>query len=397
MDIRTYVHIESDGTASVFSEGSCNFAIEHNFKYGDMVIDLLDLSVSEIEELYSNILDFMVSFCTKGDSSAQHELYLRCNKLDTDFPCLSIHTHLLHNAIFMLLWRTKPEDESQFKIYPLLLETVGSREALKKKQYSFIMDTVGKRHESLEDDTFVLNKKNIKDYFDFIRDLLIEDINYIHDIVNRKADQIYSCPSIQHLDFNPMQRLTYYEKASTSRVNPLMLIKCGFIKKIVPNALENNMYRRYPISADDIINKLQQCPRPLLEVYCLLDTSDIFKLDFVQLILSGKSISKCAYCGRFFILEGKRVLKYCNKIALGENLPCDVIGPKRAFENKVSQNPVYLAYNKAYKRNNARMKNQRISSSEFKAWSEKARDMRVKCLNGEITLKEFNDWLENRS
>ena len=62
---------------------------------------------------------------------------------------------------------------------------------------------------------------------------------------------------------------------------------------------------------------------------------------------------------------------------------------------KQSDDPVFKAYRKEYKRRFAWIRAGRISDTDFYAWSEQAREMKKKCDRDIITLEEYVDWLKH--
>ena len=74
---------------------------------------------------------------------------------------------------------------------------------------------------------------------------------------------------------------------------------------------------------------------------------------------------------------------------------CREAGAFQQWTKKQSDDPVFKAYRKEYKRRFAWIKSGRISDTDFYAWSEQAREMKKKCDREVITLEEFQDWLKN--
>ena len=134
----------------------------------------------------------------------------------------------------------------------------------------------------------------------------------------------------------------------------------------------------------------------LNEMYILNSLGDYLQFELIKFILSSLPLLQCQNCWRIFIPRGRQDVKYCDKVAEGETLPCDAIGALRVYKNKVADDPIFKAFNKAYKRMNSRIKYKNLSQQEFYEWSEKARTMRAKCISGEISLEEFNKRLGNR-
>ena len=54
------------------------------------------------------------------------------------------------------------------------------------------------------------------------------------------------------------------------------------------------------------------------------------------------------------------------------------------YERKVADNPILVAYSKAYKRFNSRTRAKKMTQSEFLNWSEQARKLRDDCLAGKL-------------
>lgn len=98
---------------------------------------------------------------------------------------------------------------------------------------------------------------------------------------------------------------------------------------------------------------------------------------------------KCQRCGRIFVSRGRRDVKYCDKVPEGEALPCDAIGALSVYQHIVSEDPIFKAFNKAYKRMNSYVKYKMLTQQEIYGWSEQARNMREKCIEGENGLDEF--------
>ena len=74
---------------------------------------------------------------------------------------------------------------------------------------------------------------------------------------------------------------------------------------------------------------------------------------------------------------------------------CREAGAFQQWTKKQSDDPVFKAYRKEYKKRFAWIKAGRITDEQFYAWSEQAREMKKKCDREVITLEEFQDWLKN--
>ena len=86
--------------------------------------------------------------------------------------------------------------------------------------------------------------------------------------------------------------------------------------------------------------------------------------------------------------------EYCERPVLKGQEVCREIGALRQWTKKQSDDPIFKAYRKEYKRRFAWIKSGRITDEGFYAWSEKAREEKKKCDRDIITLEEFKQWLE---
>lgn len=74
---------------------------------------------------------------------------------------------------------------------------------------------------------------------------------------------------------------------------------------------------------------------------------------------------------------------------------CREAGAFQQWIKKQSDDLVFKAYRKEYKKRFARIKTRRISDTDFYAWSEQASEMKKKCDSGDITLEVYEKWLKN--
>ena len=88
------------------------------------------------------------------------------------------------------------------------------------------------------------------------------------------------------------------------------------------------------------------------------------------------------------------VTEYCERpVPRGEQV-CRKIGAFKQWTKKQSDDPIFKAYRKEYKRRFAWIKAGRISGEAFYAWSEQARAQKKECDEGTIALEDFQRWLK---
>ena len=85
--------------------------------------------------------------------------------------------------------------------------------------------------------------------------------------------------------------------------------------------------------------------------------------------------------------------EYCERPVASGQQTCREAGAFQQWTKKQSDDPVFKAYRKEYKKRFAWIKAGRITDEQFYAWSEQAREMKKKCDREVITLEEFKDWL----
>lgn len=66
----------------------------------------------------------------------------------------------------------------------------------------------------------------------------------------------------------------------------------------------------------------------------------------------------------------------------------------KLYQAKKLDDPVEMAFKKAYRRMNSKARRKIISQSDFYHWSELARKKRDECYKGIITLGEYVEWLD---
>ena len=109
----------------------------------------------------------------------------------------------------------------------------------------------------------------------------------------------------------------------------------------------------------------------------------------------GITVRRCKNCGRYFPQTGRVSAEYCERPVPRGQQTCREAGAFQQWTKKQSEDPVFKAYRKEYKKRFAWIKAGRISDTDFYAWSERAREMKKKCDRDVITLEEYVEWLKN--
>lgn len=99
---------------------------------------------------------------------------------------------------------------------------------------------------------------------------------------------------------------------------------------------------------------------------------------------------KCGYCERYFLLEAGIFSDYCTRVL--KDAPdkiCRDVGHRKKYADKIKNDPIWLAYSRAYKQHYARFLKKKMSQSEFQQWADLALELRQLAIDGEIEFEEF--------
>lgn len=123
----------------------------------------------------------------------------------------------------------------------------------------------------------------------------------------------------------------------------------------------------------------------------IFDSLDAFLyFDFFRGLRAGFIPKKCEHCGEYFLLTSGRYYEFCDR-TLKDNpkKTCRDIGSHKKYEEKCKNDPIWLAYNRAYKAHYARQMKKKMTKSEFLIWSDWAVEYRDKAIAGEVELEEY--------
>ena len=122
--------------------------------------------------------------------------------------------------------------------------------------------------------------------------------------------------------------------------------------------------------------------------------SDMIDYSLRSCVERGITVRRCKNCGRYFPQTGRVSAEYCERPVVEGQQTCREAGAFQQWTKKQSDDPIFKAYRKEYKKRFAWIKAGRISDTDFYAWSEQAREMKKKCDGNTITLDEFVAWLK---
>ena len=101
----------------------------------------------------------------------------------------------------------------------------------------------------------------------------------------------------------------------------------------------------------------------------------------------------CRNCGKYFAVMGHSTAEYCNHPFDAKGRTCRQVASILQWTRNRATDEVFKSYRREYKKRFARMKAGTMASSDFYAWSEKAREKKAECDAGKLTREEFEFWL----
>lgn len=118
----------------------------------------------------------------------------------------------------------------------------------------------------------------------------------------------------------------------------------------------------YPFSVSfEAVEEIAVC------VFNLKNASDLFALELILAIQSGKPLKICENCGEYFFPAGRSDALYCDRIGI-DGYSCKKIGAHRLYRKNSRADSVKALYDKTTKHNRY-LKNQgKISEREYMRW-----------------------------
>lgn len=151
-----------------------------------------------------------------------------------------------------------------------------------------------------------------------------------------------------------------------------------------------------------IVNESLKEDNTIKQVYETNNLNDIILIEFQKMIACNIKAKKCSNCDKYFILKGEYNTKYCDRIPEGERYTCQKIAALKKQRRKLENSPILREYQRAYKRNYARLSNKKMQPEEFRIWVERSTIKRDQLTeefkenpSGAI-LEEFKKYLGNK-
>ena len=168
-------------------------------------------------------------------------------------------------------------------------------------------------------------------------------------------------------------------------------------------SVSEKMVEYYNAEGGDTLNTFQFRPQPMnfevlgrktfAEVLYPNDIYDLIDYHLRECVKREARLKVCKNCGRYFAITGRSSAEYCDRVCDEKGRTCKDVGAIALWTMKRSEDEVFKVYRREYKKRFAWIKSGKIAPGLFYAWSEKAREKKAECEAGNITLKEFSEWL----
>ena len=241
---------------------------------------------------------------------------------------------------------------------------------------SFHPDTLHVQ-ECAEDDTifFELNQaveKIFTQFMDVLKDLIRTKTayadfldNYIHDESKFLGDNAVA------------KRFVAYTQSVAHRHDYQRLIASSAMQ------MSHEVYRR------------EDGREKLCEVYTFDSLGAFLYFDFFRGLARSYIPRRCGNCGRYFLLDAGKYSSYCPRpLEDDPDKTCRDIGARKKYDDKCKSDPIWLAYNRAYKAHYARYMKKKMTVSQFEQWSRQAVEWRTQAERGTLARAEYERLLK---
>ncbi len=125
------------------------------------------------------------------------------------------------------------------------------------------------------------------------------------------------------------------------------------------------------------------------------DYLNVLFISYKQLLSldSNIKIKKCANCGKYFIPKTMHDTKYCDEV-FKDNKTCKEFGRELAYKESLAQKPILKAYRSRYQ-TLSKQASEREKHEMYEYFKKEGPTIRKKFIDGEITAKEFQDWINS--
>ncbi|MDL2259099.1 DUF6076 domain-containing protein [Eubacteriales bacterium OttesenSCG-928-K08] len=117
--------------------------------------------------------------------------------------------------------------------------------------------------------------------------------------------------------------------------------------------------------------------------------------DFFRGLRNNFLPKRCGNCGKWFLLTHGKYSDYCERpLDEDDSKTCRSASSRKKYDDKCRTDPVWQAYNRAYKAHYARYMKKKMTNAEFEKWGVYAIKLREKAIAGEMEFIEYERLLK---
>lgn len=378
----------------IYGDGNIGERTGVIYEIGKHLTDFLWFDIDSVDKAYVSFIHFYMKAIyenVKPMEEVKRELSERIDLLDTFSPYLHFYTQLLIN--FMIDYPKDKKATLTALAHALtskgLLLTPFIHEIGRTADFTQVLLS-GRRSCSAAVENFCSTIEDVADGAIKAKTAIIEDIKAKRECLFTEFEFIADGKK-ELQDMSVMQRLYLVDFKRKEEGKEPYYTGSAFTSQFVPVSRMVNKAE----TMEQLREIMQENAIDVVQMYVIRDLDDLIRFELLNIITNELVLKKCKYCGHYFVPYGRSDMEYCPRVYAGENKPCDQIGAMKLYQAKKQDDPVEMAFKKAYRRMNSKARRKIISQSEFYYWSEQARKKRDECHEGIITLGEFKNWLEN--
>lgn len=365
-----YTYIKDDMVYLLYDIKDYGFYPGAGYKLGTQLIDFLWINIPPIMKVYDELIEATLVL-KKNISVDDYKDYT--DKIIKSMDEYSVYLHFYIENFLKITFNTIRNAKIDFSLFQkafpnMKIQANGNIEDMKYMgEFRAYLNAVK--------ETIFINllsrSHRLQEEIDFITNIMKDEKN---------------------ASLTPMQRLYLLDlrRAEKEDNNEPYYTNNPFKTQFVP--LINGLPIKGNITTDNISEKNIE----VVEMYEINDIDDLIRFELLKTISNNVLIKKCANCGYYFVPDGRVDTIYCNRAYYysKDHKTCAEIGSIKKYKDKIKDDPIYIAYNKAYKRYNSRVRHKKMSQADFLEWSEEARRLRDDCYNDKISLSDYKIWLD---
>lgn len=133
----------------------------------------------------------------------------------------------------------------------------------------------------------------------------------------------------------------------------------------------------------------------LCETYDFDSLGAFLYVDFFRGMSRCYLPKRCDNCGKYFLQTSGKYSSYCERpLKDDREKTCRDVGARKRYDDKCKNDPVWQAYNRAYKAHYARHMKKKMTTAEFEQWSRYAVELRDQAESGKLEQAEYERLLK---